>query len=150
MVQEGCALRSDEVGEDMKRPASALSDSDMRHIEREFAAILPRVLPAEWSLKNGYTNAAWFVSRGGMAVCLELESHDDGLWLHLSVSRRDRDPSYADLKVVKGLFIGRERKAIQVFPADSEHYNFHPHCLHLWSPVTSDPLPDLRTPEGQL
>jgi hypothetical protein len=32
----------------------------------------------------------------------------------------------------------------------AEHYNFHPHCLHLWAPLDEDPLPDFRAPNGAL
>lgn len=70
--------------------------------------------------------------------------------MHLSVSRTNRDPSYFDLKRVKELFIGRQRKAVQVFPPEAEHYNHHPYCLHLFAPIDRDPLPDFRHESGAL
>lgn len=134
----------------MKRPHDTLTEDEMRRIEAAFAEVSPRVLPSDWTRGDDYVNAAWYRSRDGLRVCAEVEAHEAALWLHVSVSRGDRDPSYFDLKRVKDLFIGRDRKAIQVFPPASEHYSYHPHCLHLWSPLTRDPLPDLRNAEGGL
>jgi len=53
-------------------------------------------------------------------------------WIHASVSRRGRTPSYADLVRLKELAFGPDRYAYQVFPPESKHVNIHPNCLHLW------------------
>ena len=66
---------------------------------------------------------------------------DDKLWQHVSVSG-EKIPSYADLCLVKQIFIGEEKKAIQVFPESSKHVNDHSTCLHLWCCLESDALPD--------
>ena len=50
----------------------------------------------------------------------------------------------------RDLFIGRERKAIMVLPSESEHFDHHKHCLHWFSPLDRDPLPDFRHPTGGL
>lgn len=75
------------------------------------------------------------------AVSIEL---DMKLWLHVSLSRRDRIPSYQDLCFVKKWWIGEDGTAIQVFPPASQHVSDHPNCLHLWSPLEGSPLPDFR------
>lgn len=75
---------------------------------------------------------------------------DGRVWLHVSASRGSRLPSYADLVEVKELFIGRERKAVQVFPSRAEHVNIHPHALHLWHCVDGDVLPDFTHGSGSL
>jgi hypothetical protein len=36
-------------------------------------------------------------------------------------------------------------KVVQVFPPVTEHYNLHPNCLHLWSCLEADGLPDFQT-----
>jgi hypothetical protein len=54
-------------------------------------------------------------------------------------------PDFDDLMIVKELFIGTEAKAIMVFPARSKHVNIHPHCLHLFSCMTGDPLPEFSS-----
>lgn len=68
---------------------------------------------------------------------------DDTLWLHVSFSR-DRMPDYSDITFIKQQFFGDHFKAIMVFPAKNEHVNIHPNCLHLWSNLESDILPDFR------
>lgn len=121
--------------------------------------VVPRVIPADWRIVERHPNALICDSTDGLRVILEVEGQievpglrEDAVdfWLHLSVSRRDRVPSYFDQKRVKALFIGRQQKAIMVFPPESEHYNHHAHCLHLFSALTRDALPDFRAPGGQL
>lgn len=71
---------------------------------------------------------------------------DDGdqrVWLHVSLSRRHRLPSYEDIVDVKRIFIGPDRQAIQFFTKESKHVNIDPYVLHLWCCVEGDDgLPD--------
>lgn len=66
---------------------------------------------------------------------------DDKRWVHCSFSRPDVTPSYDDMVTVKRLFLGDERKAIQVLPEKKNWVNIHVHCLHLWHCVDGDGLP---------
>jgi len=108
----------------------------------------------EWRLTDSMANGIRALSSDGIKVIAEVEMqlHDATLdpWIHVSFSREDRMPDYADMKRVKDRFIGKKRKAIMVMPPESEHYNFHKHCLHWFSPLTRDPLPDFRAKGGQL
>ena len=56
-------------------------------------------------------------------------------FLHVSVSRRSRLPSWDDLKLVKKSFIGEDREAVHVLPKASDYINLHPYCLHLWGEI---------------
>lgn len=56
-------------------------------------------------------------------------------WEHVSVSRRDRCPTWDEMCQVKALFWGPEACVVQYHPPASEYVNNHPHCLHLWRPV---------------
>lgn len=69
-------------------------------------------------------------------------------WIHVSVSRRSRLPSWMDLKAVKNMFIGPDRRAIQILPAQKEYVNFCKYCLHLWACVEEDGLPDFTMGKG--
>lgn len=60
---------------------------------------------------------------------------DEGGWEHVSVSRQDRAPTWAEMCEVKDLFFLPEEVVVQYHPARSEYVNFHPNCLHLWRPV---------------
>ena len=95
--------------------------------------------------------AAW--QKAGLRVLASHAREADGmLWLHVSVSRSDRIPSWDDLKVIRTVFIGDDRLALQVFPPKEEWINLHPYCLHLWAPLGHNPIPDFRheaqTPDG--
>jgi hypothetical protein len=130
---------------------AVMDTNEVARVEEVAGAVLPRVLPIEWRQLEDYTNAAVFVSSDGLKVIAEVELHGSaGMWLHVSFSRRDRDPSYFDMMRVKRLFVGKDRKAVQVLPAEAEHFNLHSHCLHIWSPLDNDPLPDLRREDGGL
>ena len=80
-----------------------------------------------------------------MVIITGAEEADGKRWIHVSMSRPGELPSYQDMCVVKEVFIGSKRKAIQVFPASDEHVNIHPYCLHLWCCIDGDDLPDFRT-----
>lgn len=108
----------------------------------------PRILPPGW-LRMKHVRVLpgwWYQHESGLRVCSSAWPAVDGKrWLHVSMARVDRMPSYDDMYEAKGLFCGRERKALQVFPTLSEHYSAHPFCLHLWCAIDGDDgLPDFR------
>lgn len=111
---------------------------------------LPRVLPPTWKLVDVVQDGAAYMHRGGLKVIASVATHGGARWLHVSCSRRSRLPTWDDLRMVKNLFVGRHRKAIQVFPAETEHVNIHPYCLHLWCCLDVDPLPDFRGGTGMI
>ncbi len=110
---------------------------------------MPRILPAAWSempaAEHNMEGRVFSRSDGLRVIATVAIEKDDRRWLHVSCSRRARIPSYEDLAAVKELFVGRDRLALQVFPPAAEHVNYHPHTLHLWSPLTGErPTPDFR------
>lgn len=63
-------------------------------------------------------------------------------WEHVSISRRDKCPSWAEMDFVKRLFWDDEESVMQLHPPRSEWVNNHPYCLHLWKPIGQEiPLP---------
>jgi len=96
------------------------------------------VLPSGWIEAPGHGPVArdsrTYVSAGGLRVIHSVDLLDDGsFWDHLSVSRVDRIPSWDDLVMVKEIFIGCEREALQLFPLRSEYVNVCKNCLHIWA-----------------
>ncbi len=80
-----------------------------------------------------------------LKVIISGRVEDDGRrWIHVSCSHRNRLPSWQTLREVKDTFIGKERKAIQVLPPQSEYVNLHNYGLHLWCCLDGDGLPDFR------
>jgi hypothetical protein len=87
----------------------------------------------------------------GLMVVISVKRERDGqLWKHVSLSRQERVPTYRDLTYVKRVFVGPDHKAIMVLPAEEEHVNMHPNCLHLFQCLDRDPLPDFRDDGGGL
>ena len=84
-----------------------------------------------------------FQHRDGRRVIVSVGPHDGGWWLHVSVSRTKRIPSYKDLAGVKRAFVGDTVQAVQVFSKREHHINIMPYCLHLWARLDApDGLPD--------
>lgn len=67
---------------------------------------------------------------------------DGGGWDHVSVSHRNRIPTWEEMCKVKELFFEDDEVAMQLHPAKKDYINIHPNCLHLWRPQNQDiPLP---------
>lgn len=117
---------------------------------------MPRVLPTQW--RQVPTPE---VSRGSvtyqnhsnlLAVLLSAEkapgTHE--VWLHVSVSHRDRIPTWEELRDVKDLFVGRDKLALQVLPSADEYVNICWRVLHLWHCPDRRPVPDFRNEAGAI
>lgn len=107
--------------------------------------------PPGWDVKRKLEDGKSYMNKSlGLYVIVSGAVELDGKrWIHLSVSRKSRIPTYEDIALAKKLFIGRERKAIQVFAKESEHVNIHPYCLHLWS-CDEEILPDFTHGRGSI
>jgi hypothetical protein len=64
-----------------------------------------------------------------------IASSEEG-WDHVSVSRANRCPNWAEMEHVKRLFFKDDETAVQYHVPPSDHINCHPHCLHLWRSQT--------------
>lgn len=56
-------------------------------------------------------------------------------WDHVSVSRHNRCPNWAEMEHVKRLFFNDDETAMQLHVPTGDHVNYHPYCLHLWRPL---------------
>lgn len=90
--------------------------------------------------RNGNNGAFLVRLRHGQSVFV-LAS--DGLeWEHVSVSRKDRCPTWDEMCQIKAIFWDKDDCVVQFHPPKSEYVNNHPYCLHLWRPVDQAiPLP---------
>jgi len=86
------------------------------------------------------TPFAVFENMNGLRVIMTLE---EKVWLHVSVSKQNREPTWYELAGVKKKFMGN-RFAIQFLPPEEHYINLHQHCLHLWCRVDDEPIvPDV-------
>ena len=80
-------------------------------------------------------NGAFYVPLKANKQRVLVIASDEGGWEHVSVSRQDRCPTWAEMCEVKDLFFGPDEWVMQFHPARSDYVNYHPYCLHLWRPV---------------
>ena len=66
---------------------------------------------------------------------LRVIASDGAGWEHVSVSRRDRCPTWDEMCQVKDLFWDEDDCVVQYHPPKEAWVNNHPNCLHLWRPV---------------
>lgn len=59
-------------------------------------------------------------------------------WDHVSVSRRNRCPNWAEMEHIKRLFFKDDETAMQLHVPPTDHISVHPYCLHLWRPQNVD------------
>ena len=59
-------------------------------------------------------------------------------WDHVSVSRAGRCPTWPEMEYIKRLFFRDDETVMQLHVPPADHVNMHPHCLHLWRPLTSE------------
>lgn len=56
-------------------------------------------------------------------------------WEHVSVSFKERTPTWDEMCVVKDVFWTEDETCIQYHPARREYVNMVEHCLHIWRKV---------------
>lgn len=141
-------------GVDVEAAARVLLDRDLRVPGWE----APRVLPPGWhepltALRgpDGTTTYEHYAMR--LRAILSCSIAADGrAWLHLSVSHRERVPSWGELGIAKRAFLG-DRYAYQVMPPEAKYVNINPRVLHLWAlydEKAEQPLPDFTRGTGTI
>jgi hypothetical protein len=110
-----------------------------------FDSLLPYI---NWTVQHN-PERAYKIADNLMVVWSAVREADGRRWVHVSLSRPSRLPSWDDVREVKDTFIGRDRRALQILPPQSEYVNKHKYVLHLWHCLDDDGLPDFRH-EGQI
>jgi len=59
-------------------------------------------------------------------------------WDHVSVSRKNRPPNWAEMEFVKRQFFKDDEVAMQLHVPTADHISVHPNCLHIWRPQDRD------------
>lgn len=82
----------------------------------------------------GEDGGRWVMTSADDGLPLRIIASTGGKWDHVSVSRADRIPSWAEMEQVKRAFFRENETAIQYHVPPADHINNHAHCLHLWRP----------------
>jgi hypothetical protein len=114
-----------------------------------------RLPPTQWRIVHeGKDGRAWVSVRNGEASVIESVSRerDERLWLHVSLARRDRLPTWDELRDVKQQFLGSHVEAYVVLPPISRYVNVLSTCLHLWTCLDAPRgvLPDFSGGTGSI
>lgn len=76
-------------------------------------------------------NGAFILGLLHKQILFAIASDGEG-WEHVSVSRKDRCPTWEEMCQAKDMFWGPEDCVIQFHPPKADYVNCHPFCLHLW------------------
>ena len=64
-------------------------------------------------------------------------SLENGLY-HISLSCRDRDPTYYEIKDARYTFCPHDITMAQIFPPTKDFVNIHEHCFHLYQIIPQE------------
>ncbi len=99
-------------------------------------------VPEKFRLREGrvgtdesFGNNGAFMVKVAHGQLLYVIASDGGGWEHVSVSRRDRIPTWDEMCQVKALFWDDTDCVVQFHPPRADYVNNHSRCLHLWRPV---------------
>ena len=84
--------------------------------------------------RGDHGNGAFKIPARSMTIVV---SNGEG-WEHVSVSIRDRCPTWDEMEWVKRKFWGEGDTVMQLHVPPAEHKNCHPYCLHLWRPTNAE------------
>lgn len=105
-----------------------------------------------WSTPIRYGPDGWAFTAldGSGSVVVSVADADGHDWVHASIARTDRMPSYGELKALHDAVFG-DGWAYQVFAPPSDHVNIHEHALHLYGRLDGAPaLPDFTYGSGSI
>lgn len=104
----------------------------------------PLSLPPPWRIEQVTRDGISWSNPGLRAIVIwSVEPHDGALWHHISMSVRQRTPTWKEMVKVKEQLLGQETWAYQIMPPRSKWISEHEFVLHIWAPVDGEPrLPD--------
>ena len=78
-----------------------------------------------------------YVSDSGLQVIASYDRTQHGELLHVSISRRDRYPTWGEIKAVREAFFEADEDVMMLLPKRAHYVNVHPNCFHLWQTPTA-------------
>ena len=97
-----------------------------------------RVTAGRHATDDRFGNNGAFIVQLKRGQTVYVIASDGGGWEHVSVSRKDRCPTWDEMCQIKAMFWDAEDVVVQFHPRESEYVNNHPNCLHLWRQVDCD------------
>ena len=85
-----------------------------------------------YKTNTGDAHGAFRIRIGDQNLYVISNGHIDPVWEHVSVSARNRCPTWKEMCAIKDLFWAANETVLQFHPSVSEYVNHHNNCLHLW------------------
>lgn len=82
--------------------------------------------------RGNHSNGAFYIPARGLLII----ASNGGDWEHVSVSVKDRCPTWDEMEWVKRTFWQDTDTVMQLHVPVSEHKNHAKTCLHLWRPIS--------------
>lgn len=97
---------------------------------------------AHLAIERNWDGGAFIVPSPRSGAKLMVVASNGAGWDHVSVSLRNRCPTWDEMERVKRLFFLPTETAMQLHVQPSAHVSVHPNCLHIWRPQdTGIPMP---------
>jgi hypothetical protein len=104
--------------------------------------LLKKVIPARYSaLPCPFSDGRAYQEDTGIAILITEREYQGNLWLHISMSRYNRYPTWDEIKRIKNELIGEDVRTIMMMPEKRNYINLHPYCFHLYAGEIVDKLP---------
>jgi hypothetical protein len=88
--------------------------------------------------RGDHGNGLFDIPNRGMRIIVS----NGGGWDHVSVSLKDRCPTWDEMEWVRRQFFDKDDTVIQIHPPLKDYVNVCQNCLHLWRPLNAEiPLP---------
>ena len=84
--------------------------------------------------RERFSGSGWLIvkpKRVSEAAAVVFGSNENG-WEHVSVSFRDRCPTWDEMCVAKDVFWKPDEACMELHPPEAEYVNIHKYCLHIW------------------
>lgn len=79
----------------------------------------------------------WWQTPNGLRVLASRDSTQHGMLLHVSISYKNRNPSWDDIKAVRAAFYPGNIDVMMMLPKEEDYVNLHEHVFHLWQTPVS-------------
>lgn len=73
----------------------------------------------------------WLTQRGKHGL-LSVIASVDGPYLHVSIARSNRYPTWDEILAVRAWGFPEDMEVVMVLARKEEYVNLHPNCFHLW------------------
>lgn len=91
-----------------------------------------RVRFGKYGSDASYGNNGLFKFRIKSGAKLTVMISDGGGWDHVSISLKDRCPTWDEMNLIKDIFFEDHETVVQFHPKKEQYVNDHPYTLHLW------------------